>query len=95
MKDNKSEFLVNGLPFWKAKPFMAKLGEKQLWIVKNDSDWDHPFHLHGFRFQVLSRQPLDGVSVDEPDVEFGQPAPSTDAVLDKALEHVAEKKPAA
>ena len=53
MKNNKSEFLVNGVPFWKAKPYSAKLGEKQLWIVKNDSDWDHPFHLHGFFFQVI------------------------------------------
>ena len=56
MKNNKSEFLVNGVPFWKAKPYAAKLGEKQLWIVKNDSDWDHPFHLHGFFFQVVDDQ---------------------------------------
>jgi len=48
MKNNKSEFQVNGVPFWKAKPYLAKLGERQLWIVKNESDWDHPFHLHGF-----------------------------------------------
>ena len=53
MKNNKSEFQVNGVPFWKAKPYLAKLGEKQLWIVKNDSDWDHPFHLHGFFFQLV------------------------------------------
>jgi FtsP/CotA-like multicopper oxidase with cupredoxin domain len=53
MKNNKSEFQVNGVPFWKAKPYAAKLGEKQLWIVKNESDWDHPFHLHGFFFQVV------------------------------------------
>ncbi len=53
MKNNKSEFQVNGVPFWKAKPYQAKLGEKQLWIVKNESDWDHPFHLHGFFFQVV------------------------------------------
>jgi FtsP/CotA-like multicopper oxidase with cupredoxin domain len=28
--------------------------------VKNDSDWDHPFHLHGFFFHVLDEhnQPL-------------------------------------
>jgi FtsP/CotA-like multicopper oxidase with cupredoxin domain len=56
MKNNKSEFLVNGAPFWNAKPFTAKLGEKQMWIVKNDSDWDHPFHLHGFFFQVVDAQ---------------------------------------
>ena len=34
------------------------------------------------------------VPVDEPDVEFGQPAPTTDPVLDKALERFAEKKAA-
>jgi FtsP/CotA-like multicopper oxidase with cupredoxin domain len=56
MKNNKSEFLVNGVPSWKAKPYLAKLGEKQLWIVKNESDWDHPFHLHGFFFQVVDEQ---------------------------------------
>jgi carboxyl-terminal processing protease len=34
------------------------------------------------------------VPVDEPDVEFGQPAPTTDPVLDKALERFTEKKAA-
>jgi FtsP/CotA-like multicopper oxidase with cupredoxin domain len=56
MENNKSEFRVNGVPFWKAKPFNAKLGEKQVWIVKNDSEWDHPFHLHGFFFHVLDEK---------------------------------------
>ncbi len=53
MQNNKSEFRINGVPYWKAKPFLAKLGEKQIWTVKNESDWDHPFHLHGFFFHVL------------------------------------------
>jgi carboxyl-terminal processing protease len=34
------------------------------------------------------------VPVDEPDVEFGQPAPTADPVLDKALEQFSEKKAA-
>jgi carboxyl-terminal processing protease len=34
------------------------------------------------------------VAVDEPDVEFGQPAPATDPVLDKALERLGDKKAA-
>jgi carboxyl-terminal processing protease len=35
------------------------------------------------------------VAVDEPDaVEFGQPAPTTDPILDKALERLSEKKAA-
>ncbi|MBI3401387.1 MAG: S41 family peptidase [Acidobacteria bacterium] len=34
------------------------------------------------------------VAVDEPDVEFGQPPPAADRVLDKALERLAAKKAA-
>ena len=60
MKNNTSEFQVNGAPFWKAKPFVAKLGEKQLWIVRNESDWDHPFHLHGFFFHVIDDKGAGG-----------------------------------
>ena len=44
------------VPHWKAKPYLAKLGETQLWIVKNDTKWDHPFHLHGFFFIVLDEK---------------------------------------
>jgi hypothetical protein len=32
--------------------------------------------------------------VDEPDVEFGQPAPTTDPELDKAIEGLTQKKAA-
>jgi FtsP/CotA-like multicopper oxidase with cupredoxin domain len=46
----RSEFRVNGVPFWKATPFLAKLGETQLWDIRNETQWDHPFHLHGFYF---------------------------------------------
>ena len=53
MQNNQSEFRVNGVPFWKARPYAARIGEAQLWVVKNDTDWDHPFHLHGFFFQVI------------------------------------------
>ncbi|MBI3493864.1 MAG: S41 family peptidase [Acidobacteria bacterium] len=34
------------------------------------------------------------VPVDEPDVEFGQPVPATDPILDKALERLSAKKAA-
>ena len=34
------------------------------------------------------------VTVDQPDVEFGQPAPTDDPVLDKALQRIAPKKAA-
>jgi FtsP/CotA-like multicopper oxidase with cupredoxin domain len=52
----RSEFQVNGLPFAKAKPYLAALGETQLWVIKNDTKWDHPFHLHGFFFMPVNEQ---------------------------------------
>lgn len=56
--DGVSEFHVNGVPYWKAKPFLAALGETQLWTIVNDSDWDHPFHLHGYFFMPVDAQGL-------------------------------------
>ncbi len=35
-----------------------------------------------------------GIAVDEPDVEFGQPAPTTDPILDRALQELGVKKAA-
>jgi len=48
-----NEFRINGVPWWKAKPYTSALGETQIWTVKNDTDWGHPFHLHGYSFIVL------------------------------------------
>ena len=55
-----NEFHVNGVPYVKAKPYLAALGETQLWVIKNDSKWDHPFHLHGYFFMPVDDkgQPL-------------------------------------
>jgi FtsP/CotA-like multicopper oxidase with cupredoxin domain len=44
-------FLVNGHVHVKDKP--VKVGELQVWEVANTSLMDHPFHLHGFFFQVI------------------------------------------
>ncbi|HKY36600.1 MAG TPA: multicopper oxidase domain-containing protein [Polyangiaceae bacterium] len=49
---------INGVPAAKADHTMVRLGEHQIWTVSNTFDWDHPFHLHGFFFQVLD---VDGV----------------------------------
>jgi FtsP/CotA-like multicopper oxidase with cupredoxin domain len=50
---------INGVPSWNAEHLLAHLGERQLWGVRNTIDWDHPFHLHGFFFQVLD---IDGIA---------------------------------
>jgi FtsP/CotA-like multicopper oxidase with cupredoxin domain len=52
----QSEFRINGVPYWKAKPYRARLGETQLWVIQNDSSWDHPMHLHGFFFMPVDEQ---------------------------------------
>lgn len=44
---------INGVPFSEAEPIMAMVGKTQLWTVTNQTDWAHPFHLHGFFFQVV------------------------------------------
>jgi FtsP/CotA-like multicopper oxidase with cupredoxin domain len=54
--NGQSEFRVNGVPYWKAKPYLAKLGETQLWEIRNDTKWDHPFHLHGFFFMPVDAE---------------------------------------
>jgi len=33
----------------------AKVGATELWTVRNATDYDHPFHLHGFRFQLTEQ----------------------------------------
>ena len=44
---------VNGVPFARNRPVAAKPGETQVWTIVNKTKWSHPFHLHGFFFQVL------------------------------------------
>jgi FtsP/CotA-like multicopper oxidase with cupredoxin domain len=46
------DFVVNKEPHHRDAP--VKVGELQVWDVFNATMMDHPFHLHGFFFQVLS-----------------------------------------
>jgi len=46
------DFLVNGERHHQDRP--VRVGELQVWDIVNTSLMDHPFHLHGFFFQVLS-----------------------------------------
>jgi FtsP/CotA-like multicopper oxidase with cupredoxin domain len=45
------DFLINEEQHHRDQP--VKVGELQVWDVINDTRMDHPFHLHGFFFQVL------------------------------------------
>ena len=45
------DFTINRESHHRAEP--CRVGELQVWEIVNDSPVDHPFHLHGFFFQVL------------------------------------------
>jgi FtsP/CotA-like multicopper oxidase with cupredoxin domain len=51
--DDKVIMGINGKHHDHAVPLMARVGETHVWTVKNATDFAHPFHLHGFFFQVL------------------------------------------
>jgi len=44
-------FTINQESHHRAEP--CRVGELQVWEIVNESPVDHPFHLHGFFFQVL------------------------------------------
>ncbi len=51
MAHHRWQFTINGQVFPNVPPIDAVLGTRQLWTVRNESEMDHPFHLHGFAFQ--------------------------------------------
>jgi FtsP/CotA-like multicopper oxidase with cupredoxin domain len=51
--DGGVTFLINGEQHYRADP--VTVGELQVWDIVNATSIDHPFHLHGFFFQVLER----------------------------------------
>ena len=54
-----SQGLINGREMDMARiDVSAALGATEIWEIENLVGMDHPFHLHGFQFQVLDR---DGV----------------------------------
>jgi FtsP/CotA-like multicopper oxidase with cupredoxin domain len=46
------DWIVNGEAHHRDAP--VKVGELQVWDIVNETGLDHPFHLHGFFFQVVA-----------------------------------------
>jgi FtsP/CotA-like multicopper oxidase with cupredoxin domain len=59
---------INGIPYWKVVPIQAAVGQTHIWHLVNDTSFAHPFHLHGYFFQVLddTRTPEWKDTVDVP-----------------------------
>ena len=54
--DGANQYGVNGAVFAGEMVLTAKVGETQVWTLTNRTHWSHPFHLHGFFFQVLDEE---------------------------------------
>ena len=48
-------FTINGAAYPNVPPIIVSSGDVRALEVKNTSEMDHPFHLHGFFFQVIAR----------------------------------------
>ena len=59
-------FLIDGKSFDPARiDLTSRINEVEQWTIENRSSMDHPFHLHGTQFQVVSRT-RGGVPLAEP-----------------------------
>jgi bilirubin oxidase len=59
-------FLIDGKSFDPARiDLTSRVNEVEQWTIENRSSMDHPFHLHGTQFQVMSRT-RSGVGLAEP-----------------------------
>jgi FtsP/CotA-like multicopper oxidase with cupredoxin domain len=45
---------INGVAYKDSEPIMVYVGDTQVWTVRNTFEFAHPFHMHGFFFQVIS-----------------------------------------
>ncbi|CAB3786350.1 Multicopper oxidase mco [Paraburkholderia caffeinitolerans] len=60
------QFMINGTTYDPERVTLtSRRGEVEHWTIANHTDMDHPFHLHGTQFQVMSRE-TDAKRVDEP-----------------------------
>mgnify|MGYP003488279486 FL=1 len=59
-------FLIDGKSFDPSRvDLTSRVNEIEQWTIENRSSMDHPFHLHGTQFQVVSRT-RSGVALAEP-----------------------------
>lgn len=65
MRNGELVFTVNDRVYPDVPPVMVERDGLRVLEVKNESEMDHPFHLHGFFFQLLEkngvRQPLESM----------------------------------
>jgi bilirubin oxidase len=56
LSERMMTYMINGRSYNSARvDVQAKMGDTEIWTVRNAATMDHPFHVHGFQFQVLER----------------------------------------
>lgn len=64
MSGARTVFMINDAAFPDVPTLTAKLGTVEEWAIQNESEMDHPFHIHGFFFQpVGARTRKDTINV--------------------------------
>lgn len=59
-------FTINGDTYAPNRATLtSRVGDVERWTIRNDTDMDHPFHLHGTQFQVIERA-SNGMRTPEP-----------------------------
>ena len=67
LPEHEVRFTLNGIEWPDYQPEFGSMGQLTTWEVENETHMDHPFHLHGHFFQVLSTKEEGGEWVDVPD----------------------------
>jgi FtsP/CotA-like multicopper oxidase with cupredoxin domain len=63
-------FMINGETYAPNRATLtSRAGDIEHWTIRNDTDMDHPFHLHGTQFQVIERE-SGGTHTREPFVAW-------------------------
>jgi len=58
-----SDFLINGRSFdMNRVDFVSTAGDTEAWDIVNDTFMDHPIHIHGTQFRLVSRESAGRVS---------------------------------
>jgi len=64
-------FMINGRSYPDVPDIETRVGATETWDLINESEMEHPFHLHGFFFQVLSRNGIaESVSTWEDTIQL-------------------------
>jgi bilirubin oxidase len=61
------QFLIDGRSFDPTRvDLTSRLNQVEQWTIENRSSMDHPFHLHGTQFQVVSRTRSGATTAESP-----------------------------